>query len=124
MNEQNRWVSAIRKACLTNRDMIPVYHPGAFKNGKWTCCRTPASQGQASTVDCTRKWIGNTVQNISSSTVRSRDKIARAALVYILSIYGYSSVLSPEVDESTIQLPSLLLVVGAVSLPLKCEYFL
>ena len=32
--------------------------------------------------------------------------------------------LSPEVDESTIQLPSLLLVVGAVSLPLKCEYFL
>ena len=33
------------------------------------------------------------------------------------------SVLSPEVDESTIQLPSLLLVVGAVSLPLKCEYF-
>ena len=45
VNEQNRWVSAIRKACLTNRDMIPVYHPGAFKNGKWTCCRTPASQG-------------------------------------------------------------------------------
>ena len=42
----------------------------------------------------------------------------------ILSSYGYSSVLSPEVDESTIQLPSLLLVVGAVSLPLKCEYFL
>ena len=45
VNEQNRWVSAIRKACLTNRDMVPVYHPGAFKNGKWTCCRTPASQG-------------------------------------------------------------------------------
>lgn len=44
VNEQNRWVSAIRKACLTNRDMIPVYHPGAFKNGRWTCCRTPASQ--------------------------------------------------------------------------------
>lgn len=46
VNDQNRWVSAIRKACLTNRDMIPVYHPGSFKNGKWTCCRTPASQGQ------------------------------------------------------------------------------
>ena len=50
-------------------------------------------------------------------------KIACAARV-ILSSYGYSSVLSPEVDESTIQLPSLLLVAGAVSLPLKCEYFL
>ena len=69
-------------------------------------------------IDCSRKWIGNAVQNISSSTVRSRDKIARAACVCIL---GYGS---PEVDESTIQLPTLLLVVGAVSLPLKCEYFL
>ena len=36
----------------------------------------------------------------------------------------HSSVLSPEVDKSAIQLPTLLLVVGAVSLPLKCEYFL
>ena len=74
-------------------------------------------------IDCSRKWIGNAVQNISSSTVRSRDRNARAARACILS-YGYSSVLSPEVDESTIQLPTLLLVVGVVSLPLKCEYFL
>ena len=47
----------------------------------------------------------------------------RRACIYIL-LRLYSSVLSPEVDESTIQLPSLLLVVGAMSLPLKCEYFL
>ena len=72
-------------------------------------------------IDCTREWIGNAVQNI---TVRSRDKIVRVARACILSSYGYSSVLSPEVDESMIQLPTLLLVVGAVSLPLKCEYFL
>ena len=51
-----------------------------------------------------------------------RDKIVRAARACILSSYGYSSVLSPEVDESMIQLPTLLLVVGAVSLPLKCEF--
>ena len=68
--------------------------------------------------------IDNAVQNISPSTVRSHDKNVRAARACILSSYGYSSVLSPEVDESMIQLPSLLLVVGAVSLPLKCEYFL
>ena len=48
-------------------------------------------------IDCARKWIGNAVQNISSSTVRSRDKIVR------VSSYGYST---PEVDESTIQLPA------------------
>ena len=28
-------------------------------------------------IDCTRKWIGNAVHNFSSSSVRSRDKIAR-----------------------------------------------
>ena len=33
-----------------------------------------------------------------------------------------TAVFSPEVDKSTIQPPTLLLVVGAVSLPLKCEY--
>ena len=49
--------------------------------------------------------------------IQSRDKCVR-----ILSSYGYSSVLSPEVDKSTIQLPTLLLVVGAVSLPLKCDF--
>ena len=45
VNEQNQWVSAIRKACLTNRDMSPVYHTGVFKKSKWSCCRTSASQG-------------------------------------------------------------------------------
>ncbi|KAL5477805.1 hypothetical protein EMCRGX_G024652 [Ephydatia muelleri] len=44
VNEQNQWVSAVRKACLTNRDMSPVYHPGAFKKTKWSCCRTTAGQ--------------------------------------------------------------------------------
>ena len=76
-------------------------------------------------IDCTRKWIGNAVQNVSSSSVRSLDKIAcvrRAPLPAGPGFELQSSV--PEVDKSTIQLPSLLLVVGAVSLPLKCEYFL
>ena len=62
--------------------------------------------------------VSNAVQNISSSTV------LKLRVRLYTSSYGYSSVLSPEVDESTIQLPTLLLVVGAVSLPLKCEYFL
>ena len=28
-------------------------------------------------IDCTRKWIDNAVQNFSSSSVQSRDKIVR-----------------------------------------------
>ena len=74
-------------------------------------------------IDCTRKWIDNVVQIFLSSSVRSRDKIARVRGAPARDL-SYSSVLSPEVDKSTIQLPTLLLVVGAVSLPLKCEYFL
>ena len=57
------------------------------------------------------------IQNIYSHMINC----VCGARVYTLS-YGYSSVLSPEVDESTIQLPTLLQVVGAMSLPLKCEY--
>ena len=70
--------------------------------------------------DCTRKWIGNAVQNRHPPYGHEIKLCVQRARVY----YSYSSVLSPEIDESTIQLPTLLLVVGAVSLPLKCEYFL
>ena len=45
-------------------------------NGMYTC--------YGFTIDCTRKWIGNAVQNISSSSVRSRDKIVRAVRACII----------------------------------------
>ena len=79
-------------------------------------------------IDCnvyTRKWIGNAVQKFSSFSVRSRDKIARVCGARHSPPPGPGIVFSlPKVDKSIIQLPSLLLVVGAVSLPLKCAYFL
>ena len=70
-------------------------------------------------IDCTRKWMATPYKIFRHPPC---DKIALAARACILSSYGYSIVLSPEVDESTIQPPTLLLVVGEVSLPLKCEY--
>ncbi|XP_065890175.1 rasGAP-activating-like protein 1 isoform X2 [Dysidea avara] len=39
INQQNQWVSAIRKACLNNHSMLSIYHPGAFIN-KWSCCKS------------------------------------------------------------------------------------
>ena len=36
-----------------------------------------SSVANVHTIDCTRKWIGNAVQMFSSSSLRSRDKIAR-----------------------------------------------
>lgn len=40
VNEQNLWVSALRKACLCNRQMDSVFHPGVYKSKAWTCCRS------------------------------------------------------------------------------------
>ena len=47
VNEQNRWVSAIRKACLCNREMSPVHHTGVYQLRKkeWSCCRATAPAG-------------------------------------------------------------------------------
>ncbi|XP_071789883.1 rasGAP-activating-like protein 1 isoform X1 [Asterias amurensis] len=45
VNEQQQWLSAIRKTCVSNAKMLNTFHPGAFRGSKWTCClqssRTP-----------------------------------------------------------------------------------
>ncbi|KAJ8285824.1 hypothetical protein GJAV_G00031320 [Gymnothorax javanicus] len=38
VNELNQWLSAIRKASIYNERMLPSFHPGAHRGGKWTCC--------------------------------------------------------------------------------------
>ncbi|KAM3826192.1 rasGAP-activating-like protein 1 isoform 2-T2 [Vipera latastei] len=38
VNELNQWLSAIRKATISNECMLPFCHPGAFRSNRWTCC--------------------------------------------------------------------------------------
>ncbi|XP_072244417.1 rasGAP-activating-like protein 1 isoform X1 [Leuresthes tenuis] len=38
VNELNQWLSAIRKVSIYNERMLPSFHPGAHRGGKWTCC--------------------------------------------------------------------------------------
>uniref|UniRef100_A0A8C6UYJ0 RAS protein activator like 1 n=1 Tax=Neogobius melanostomus TaxID=47308 RepID=A0A8C6UYJ0_9GOBI len=38
VNELNQWLSAIRKVSIYNDRMLPSFHPGAHRSGKWTCC--------------------------------------------------------------------------------------
>ena len=61
-------------------------------------------------IDCTRKWIGKVVQNFSSSSVRSRDKIARVRRAPLPAGPGFELQSSAVFMKLTIQLPSLLLV--------------
>ena len=38
VNDRHQWLSSIRKTCVSNRDMLRTFHPGAFRSGKWSCC--------------------------------------------------------------------------------------
>ena len=46
--ECNDWIAELRKACHTNKDMLLYYHPGAHREGVWTCCR----RRERSTMGC------------------------------------------------------------------------
>ena len=62
----------IRKACLTNREMSPVYHPGAYKDKKWTCCRVTISMGKTPLVNIpcySDEWILTLTKLIHNITV-------------------------------------------------------
>ncbi|KAM8797318.1 ras GTPase-activating protein 4-like [Eudromia elegans] len=38
VNELNQWLSALRKACANNPELLRSYHPGVFRGDKWSCC--------------------------------------------------------------------------------------
>ncbi|XP_057213347.1 rasGAP-activating-like protein 1 [Triplophysa rosa] len=41
VNDLNQWLSAIRKVSVYNDNMLPSFHPGAYRSNKWTCCLQP-----------------------------------------------------------------------------------
>jgi len=47
VNDLNQWLSAIRKASIYNERMLPSFHPGAHRSGKWTCCLQAERSGTA-----------------------------------------------------------------------------
>lgn len=46
VNDQNEWLSALRNFGGRNPNTRQHYHPGAFKNGKWTCCKLTDSAAE------------------------------------------------------------------------------
>ncbi|OCT92268.1 ras GTPase-activating protein 4 isoform X1 [Xenopus laevis] len=45
VNELNQWLSALRKVCVNNTEMLCSYHPGVFKGDKWSCCHQKDKAG-------------------------------------------------------------------------------
>ncbi|XP_018321069.1 GTPase-activating protein isoform X2 [Agrilus planipennis] len=39
--EEKEWVDLLTKICQTNTNRLEKYHPCAFINGQWLCCKSP-----------------------------------------------------------------------------------
>ncbi|KAJ8414806.1 hypothetical protein AAFF_G00023290 [Aldrovandia affinis] len=84
VNELNQWLSAIRKASIYNERMLPCFHPGAHRSGKWTCCL----QSDRAALGCSRTHSAVTLgdwsdpldpdaetQTIYKQLLQGRDKL-------------------------------------------------
>ncbi|XP_064210137.1 rasGAP-activating-like protein 1 isoform X1 [Anguilla rostrata] len=84
VNELNQWLSAIRKASIYNERMLPSFHPGAHRGGKWTCCL----QSDRAALGCSRTHSAVTLgdwsdpldpdaetQTIYKQLLQGRDKL-------------------------------------------------
>ncbi|XP_067087361.1 rasGAP-activating-like protein 1 isoform X2 [Osmerus mordax] len=89
VNELNQWLSAIRKASIYNERMLPSFHPGAHRSGKWTCCL----QTDRAALGCSRTHSAVTLgdwsdpldpdaeaQTIYKQLLQGRDKLRKQYL--------------------------------------------
>ncbi|XP_063051546.1 rasGAP-activating-like protein 1 [Engraulis encrasicolus] len=89
VNELNQWLSAIRKVSIYNERLLPSFHPGAYRSGKWTCCLQP----DRSAVGCSRTHSAVTLgdwsdpldpdaeaQTIYKQLLQGRDKLRKQYL--------------------------------------------
>ncbi|XP_015681813.1 rasGAP-activating-like protein 1 [Protobothrops mucrosquamatus] len=74
VNELNQWLSAIRKATISNECMLPFCHPGAFRGNRWTCCL----QTDRAVRGCSRTHSAVTLRDWSDPL----DPDAEAQMVY------------------------------------------
>ncbi|XP_037634949.1 rasGAP-activating-like protein 1 [Sebastes umbrosus] len=89
VNELNQWLSAIRKVSIYNERMLPSFHPGAHRSGKWTCCL----QADRAVIGCSRTHSAVTLgdwsdpldpdvetQTIYKQLLQGRDKLRKKYL--------------------------------------------
>lgn len=89
VNELNQWLSAIRKVSIYNERMLPSFHPGAHRSGKWTCCL----QADRNVTGCSRTHSAVTLgdwsdpldpdvetQTIFKQLLQGRDKLRKKYL--------------------------------------------
>nr|XP_020446135.1 rasGAP-activating-like protein 1 isoform X1 [Monopterus albus] len=119
VNELNQWLSAIRKVSIYNEHMLPSFHPGAHRSGKWTCCL----QADRAVTGCSRSHSAVTLgdwsdpldpdvetQTIFKQFLQGRDKLRKKYLEVPESDQTYSNRekvnpdIHPDGAECTVQL--------------------
>uniref|UniRef100_A0A671UMJ0 RAS protein activator like 1 n=1 Tax=Sparus aurata TaxID=8175 RepID=A0A671UMJ0_SPAAU len=111
VNELNQWLSAIRKASICNERMLPSFHPGAHRSGKWTCCL------QADRAGCSRTHSAVTLgdwsdpldpdvetQTIYKQLLQGRDKLRSVREKQSVNSLTLHTVFSIDGAESNVQL--------------------
>ncbi|XP_058889265.1 rasGAP-activating-like protein 1 [Acipenser ruthenus] len=89
VNALNQWLSSIRKASIYNERMLPSFHPGAYRSGKWSCCL----QSNRTVLGCSRTHSAVTLgdwsdpldpdaetQTIYRQLLQGRDKLRKKYL--------------------------------------------
>uniref|UniRef100_A0AAX7VRA4 RAS protein activator like 1 n=1 Tax=Astatotilapia calliptera TaxID=8154 RepID=A0AAX7VRA4_ASTCA len=95
VNELNQWLSAIRKVSIYNERMLPSFHPGVHRSGKWTCCL----QADRAVAGCSRTHSAVTLgdwsdpldpdvetQTIYKQLLQGKDKL-RLVPEHVLGLY-------------------------------------
>ncbi|XP_039628169.1 rasGAP-activating-like protein 1 isoform X2 [Polypterus senegalus] len=107
VNELNQWLSAIRKASIYNERMLPAFHPGAYKSGKWSCCL----QSERTVLGCSRTHSAVTLgdwsdpldpdaetQTIYKQLLQGRDKLRKK---YLESAHAETAMDQKEKQQGT-----------------------
>uniref|UniRef100_A0AAX7UB65 RAS protein activator like 1 n=1 Tax=Astatotilapia calliptera TaxID=8154 RepID=A0AAX7UB65_ASTCA len=97
VNELNQWLSAIRKVSIYNERMLPSFHPGVHRSGKWTCCL----QADRAVAGCSRTHSAVTLgdwsdpldpdvetQTIYKQLLQGKDKL-RLVPEHVLGLYAF-----------------------------------
>ncbi|XP_061905579.1 rasGAP-activating-like protein 1 [Entelurus aequoreus] len=89
VNELNQWLSAIRKVSIYNEHMLPSFHPGTYRGGKWTCClqtdRTVAGCSRTHSAVTLGDWSDPLDPDVETQTIfkqllQGRDKLRKKHL--------------------------------------------
>ncbi|KAE9545143.1 hypothetical protein AGLY_000686 [Aphis glycines] len=85
--EEKEWVDLLTKMCFSNNKRLTLYHPAAFINGTWLCCKSNNER----TKGC--QEVSTSVDHIQTSSVDVDRELSRIHALCVTHIDRFDSVL-------------------------------